>query len=242
MKLPASATRLRQSCCAGFQPANRPKTWCLGFVRRPRRVRGGSPARKPAKQQAGKPALPTLSLAVAATQQPRTPASLTVWKVGALAGKSASVPCFAPAGRRLACWLAVAVAFTVNLAAGETNGPVAPGASLPDMGVSVVRVLGALLLVLALFWCGVWAFKNWQRLIRCPGQPKRLNILEVRSLGARHALYVVGYSQQRFLISASPSGVSLLSHLPSDEEAPAQTVAPPPAFTDALLRMLGRKS
>ncbi len=145
------------------------------------------------------------------------------------------------AGFRLACCLAVAVAVNLNLAAAETNAPLSSGSSLPDMGVSVVRVLGALLLVLALFWCGVWAFKNWQRLVRCPGQPKRLSILEVRSLGARHALYVVGYSQQRFLISASPSGVSLLSHLPTDEEAPVQTVAPPPAFTDSLLRMLGRK-
>ena len=35
---------------------------------------------------------------------------------------------------------------------------------LPDAGLSFVRVLGALVLVIGLFLGGVWFFKNWQRL------------------------------------------------------------------------------
>jgi flagellar biogenesis protein FliO len=66
--------------------------------------------------------------------------------------------------------------------------------------------------------------------------------LEVRSLGARHALYVIGYAQQRFLIAASPTGVTLLSHLPTAENTAAETLIPPPSFTDSLLRVLGRKA
>src|SRR6478735_6702127 len=39
--------------------------------------------------------------------------------------------------------------------------PVSP--ALPEASFSVIRVFGALMLVLGLFLGGVWLFKNWQR-------------------------------------------------------------------------------
>ena len=114
--------------------------------------------------------------------------------------------------------------------------------SLPDAGASVLRVFGALLLVLALFFAGVWLFKNWQRFAaRQNGTTPKLNVLEVKPLGNRHALYVVGYDRQRMLVASSPAGMTLLSQLPqASEEDPGATVARP-AFTDVLQRALGRK-
>jgi flagellar biogenesis protein FliO len=106
--------------------------------------------------------------------------------------------------------------------------------SIPNVGVSLLRVLGALALVVAIFLGGVWLFRNWQRLsIRRGGAPK-LNVLEVRSLGGRHALYVVGYEHERFLLAASPAGVQLVSHLPPGDDAPPGTAAPQPSFAQAL--------
>ena len=95
--------------------------------------------------------------------------------------------------------------------------------SLPDVGPSVLRVLGALALVIGIFLGGVWLFRNWQRLALQRGHAPKLNIIETRPLGGRQALYVVGYEQGRFLVASSPSGVSLLSHLPdaAADEAPA---------------------
>jgi flagellar biogenesis protein FliO len=90
--------------------------------------------------------------------------------------------------------------------------------SLPDAGVSFIRVIGALALVIGLFLGGVWFFKNWQRLAVQRGRAPKLNILETRSLGGRQAIFVVGYNQERFLISSSPTGVNLLSHLPTVTE------------------------
>jgi flagellar biogenesis protein FliO len=86
---------------------------------------------------------------------------------------------------------------------------------LPDASFSVIRVFGALVLVLALFLAGVWLFRNWQRLALRRGQPSQLQILEVKALGGKHALYVVGYQQQRLLLASSPAGVALVSHLPA---------------------------
>lgn len=124
-----------------------------------------------------------------------------------------------------------------------TNATALP-TPLPDAGASLIRVFGALALVVALFLGGVWLFRNWQRLTLRRGAAPRLNVLEVRSLGGRHALYVVGYEQERFLLASSPSGVNLLSHLPTAEdiESTNETEPASPSFTEALTHVLrGRR-
>jgi len=123
-----------------------------------------------------------------------------------------------------------------------TNAPAISNA-LPDMGASLLRVVGALGVVLAIFLAGVWLFKNWQRLALRRGAAPKLNVLEVRSLGQRQALYVVGYEQQRLLIASSSAGVTLLSHLPAGEQAPAAAAAAPKmTFVEAFQQVLARKS
>ena len=93
-------------------------------------------------------------------------------------------------------WAGLAL-FPFTSAAEPANpAPLTP--PLPDVGLSLVRVFGALALVLAIFLGGVWLFRNWQRLVIQGGRAPRLNVLEVRSLGGRHVLYVVGYQQSIF--------------------------------------------
>jgi flagellar biogenesis protein FliO len=111
---------------------------------------------------------------------------------------------------------------------------------LPDVGVSLVRVFGALVVVIGIFLAGVWLFKNWQRLTLRKGASPKLNVLEVRSLGQRQAIYVVGYEQQRMLLASSSAGVTLLSHLPSAEAEP-QVEAPKMSFAEAFQQVLARK-
>lgn len=127
-----------------------------------------------------------------------------------------------------------------------TNAPVAaPTTGLPDAGGSILRVFGSLIFVIALFLGGVWFFRNWKQLaIRKSGIAPKLNIFEVKSLGQRQAIYVVGYQQQRMLLGSSPAGITLLSHLPPADEA--EISAPGPvskmSFMDALQQVLSRKS
>ena len=136
------------------------------------------------------------------------------------------------------CLLPAAFAQTTNsVAAVPLAAP-----SLPDVGPSVLRVLGALALVIGIFLGGVWLFRNWQRLALQRGHRPQLNIIETRPLGGRQALYVVGYEQGRFLIASSPSGVSLLSHLPDAAagEMPAKEKNSP-SFPQALAQLLKGK-
>src|ERR1700678_1180991 len=138
-------------------------------------------------------------------------------------------------------WLAFFFALSAGAQTNSTAPLVAP--LLPDAGVSFLRVIGALALVIGIFLGGVWLLKNWQRLTVQRGRAPKLSVLETRSLGGRHAIYVVGYEQERFLISSSPGGVNLLSHLPAattEAETPA-SAGTPPTFTQALSQVLKSK-
>jgi flagellar biogenesis protein FliO len=130
-----------------------------------------------------------------------------------------------------------------NLFAQTTNAPITAPA-FPEAGVSLLRVTGALALVLGLFLGGAWFFKNWQRLALQRGSQPKLNILETRSLGARQAVFVVAYERQRFLVATSPAGVNLLSHLPEAETSETDSAEKPSApvsFGQALAQVLKRK-
>lgn len=113
---------------------------------------------------------------------------------------------------------------------------------LPDTGTSILRVFGSLAVVVGLFLGGVWCFKNWQRLVAGKGRNPRLQILEVKPLGGRHALYLVAYEHQRLLIASSPGGVNLITHLPESDEVPVETVPAPAGFAQVLQRVAGSHS
>ena len=157
--------------------------------------------------------------------------------------------------RKCAPWLIIAITLTVSAASAQvtnatfaaaTNAP-APQLELPSLpaaGPSILRVMGALALVLGIFFGGVWLYRNWQRLTIQRGRAPKLNVLETRPLGGKHALYVIGYEQERFLLSASPTGVSLITHLPTapqDSPETTDTTQAPPSFAQALTKVLKGK-
>jgi len=132
-----------------------------------------------------------------------------------------------------------AFAETTNSAAAS---PMASALSTPDIGVSVLRVTGALALVIGIFLAGVWLFRNWQRLAVRRGRAPKLNVLEMRSLGGRQTIYVVGYEQERFLLASSPVGVNFLTHLPAAAGEPETEEAKPAvSFSNALAQVLKGK-
>jgi flagellar biogenesis protein FliO len=133
-----------------------------------------------------------------------------------------------------------AFAETTNSA---TTSSITPALSTPDIGISLLRVMGALALVLGVFLAGVWLFRNWQRLAVRRGRAPKLNVLEIRSLGGRQSIYVVGYEQERFLLASSPAGVNFLTHLPGagNEETSAPEAKPQMPFSQALAQVLKGK-
>lgn len=139
--------------------------------------------------------------------------------------------------KMLAFITSLALSFAARAADATSPVPVAP---LPEYGSSVLRVLGGLVFVLALFLGGVWLVRNWQRAATQRGAAPKLNLLEVKSIGQRNTLYVVGYEQQRVLLASSATGVTLISHLPNASAGEIVNPAPP-SFAEALQQVLGRK-
>jgi flagellar biogenesis protein FliO len=134
------------------------------------------------------------------------------------------------------------VGLNANTVASNTN---AVSLNLPtsDIAGPLLRVFGALAIVIAVFLGGVWLFRNWQRFTIHRGHAPKLNVVESRSLGGRHAIYVVGYENERFLISSSPTGINMLTHLRSADETPVsptpdRPAAPQSTFAQTLAQML----
>jgi flagellar biogenesis protein FliO len=151
---------------------------------------------------------------------------------------------------RHTAWFAVALAPIPALAdttnsINSTNSAVVPitFTNLPDAGLSLFRVTGAFALVIGIFLAGVWVYRNWQRFLGPRGCAPKLSVLESRSLGGKHALHVIAFEQQRFLLSSSPTGVSLVSHLTpatESETAPAP-LSPKLSFAESLAHVLKGK-
>jgi flagellar biogenesis protein FliO len=144
---------------------------------------------------------------------------------------------------RTKAWLTVLffAALDVSAESLDSSHSSAFPSGLPNAGASIFRVCGAFVLVVALFLGGVWLFRNWQRLAVQNSGGAKLNLIEVKSLGQRQAIYVVGYQQQRMLLASSPAGVTLLSHLPSageGEQTPSSTNL---NFADALNHVLNQR-
>jgi flagellar biogenesis protein FliO len=86
----------------------------------------------------------------------------------------------------------------------------------------VFRIFGALLVVLALLLGGAWWFRKSRLFGLVPASQSNLKIIETKSLGSRHAMHVVAYGEQRFLISDSPVGTSFLTQLEDPGEEPVE--------------------
>lgn len=139
----------------------------------------------------------------------------------------------------LACLLpfvatAAALAADIQPSVESLNAPPGPGGSF-------LRMLGALIFVIALFLFGVWFFQNHTRFLSKSGKTARLQILEGRALGNRQAVYVVGYDRQRWLVGATPTTISLIGTLPEASEDSAPVTPAPPHFMSVLQQVFNRK-
>ena len=132
---------------------------------------------------------------------------------------------------------------------GQTEELIQPQSALPsgnDMLVNWVKMMGAFVAVLALFFLGVLLFRKYGNFL----QPRRgegmLQILETKALNQRNMLYVVECLGDRFLVASGQQGTpSLLpihgSMEVSDTEADKEPATLKPDFAGVIAKALGHK-
>ena len=111
----------------------------------------------------------------------------------------------------------------------------------------MIRIVGALMIVMAILLGGAWWFRKSRLFGLMPAQSSHLNVIETRSLGSRHALHVVEYGSKRFLIADSPAGTNFLTDLEKLEEEATEELdeaaekISPGSFAGKLKTLLERK-
>ena len=111
----------------------------------------------------------------------------------------------------------------------------------------MIRIVGALMIVMAILLGGAWWFRKSRLFGLVPSQSSHLNVIETRSLGSRHALHVVEYGSKRFLIADSPAGTNFLTDLEKLEEEATEELDEaaekfsPGSFAGKLKTLLERK-
>ena len=111
----------------------------------------------------------------------------------------------------------------------------------------MIRIVGALMIVMAILLGGAWWFRKSRLFGLVPSQSSHLNVIETRSLGSRHALHVVEYGSKRFLIADSPAGTNFLTDLEklegeaTEELDEAAEKISPGSFAGKLKTLLERK-
>lgn len=111
----------------------------------------------------------------------------------------------------------------------------------------MIRIVGALMIVMAILLGGAWWFRKSRLFGLVPAQSSHLNVIETRSLGSRHALHVVEYGSKRFLIADSPAGTNFLTDLEKLEEEATEELEEaaekisPGSFAGKLKTLLERK-
>ena len=111
----------------------------------------------------------------------------------------------------------------------------------------MIRIVGALMIVMAILLGGAWWFRKSRLFGLVPAQSSHLNVIETRSLGSRHALHVVEYGSKRFLIADSPAGTNFLTDLEKMEEEATEELdeaaekISPGSFAGKLKTLLERK-
>ena len=111
----------------------------------------------------------------------------------------------------------------------------------------MIRIVGALMIVMAILLGGAWWFRKSRLFGLVPAQSSHLSVIETRSLGSRHALHVVEYGSKRFLIADSPAGTNYLTDLEKLEEDTTEELDEtaekfsPGSFAGKLKTLLERK-
>lgn len=131
------------------------------------------------------------------------------------------------------------ILLTFNVNAQNNIGAGTYSQNVPDVGGAALRLFGALIFVIGLFLIGAYFFKNWKGFVVKEGRKSQLKIIEVKHIGNRQALFVIGHNKKRMLVGVTQTNINLICQLPDEDEDIKDEERPP--FVSILNKITGAK-
>ena len=102
-------------------------------------------------------------------------------------------------------------------------------------GTEIFRLLGSFLIVIALMAGLLWALRRLQAKMAVQNSGRKLQVLEILSVGTRQKIALVRVGDQEVLIGISPTQISALTgEMASTSSLAIPTPANPAKTTEAL--------
>jgi len=108
-----------------------------------------------------------------------------------------------------------------------------PDPTLPsgnDLMVSWLRMMGAFIIVLAIFFGGVTLFKKYGNILQHTSKQGLLQVLEVKRLDQKNALHLIVCQGEHFLVTSGQGGAPGILRL--NTRATHDSIAPDNTSTD----------
>ena len=122
------------------------------------------------------------------------------------------------------------------IVAAQTNAPpsLSPQPVASNLTEEWIRMLGALCLVLAVFFIIIALMKNGRRFLPMQKGKQLIQVVDFKPLAHRQCLYVIQCDTEQFLVGAGPNGVSLVSALQTQDTVSTATTATTSSFESSL--------
>lgn len=106
------------------------------------------------------------------------------------------------------------LSFVCSAEFSNTNQQIIQSNALPNPWVSLLRVLGATILVVGLLFLFAWIIKRWNKFSFITGKVQKLRLIESCCVGKNCFVSVVTYQNHKMILGITPSSISLLLQLP----------------------------
>jgi flagellar biosynthetic protein FliO len=94
-----------------------------------------------------------------------------------------------------------------------------------NFGIEAAKMIGNLILVLAILFIGLYALKRWGSWMKRPGSDEWIQVLAQRPITPKHFIMVVKVQEKLLLLGVSPQGLHFLTGL-DDSDSPSSTGTP----------------
>ena len=111
-----------------------------------------------------------------------------------------------------------------------------------DMLAAWLRMFGALITVLGIFFIGVFMFRKYGGALQNKTSQGHLKVLEYRALNQKNSVYVIDYQGESFLVATSQQGSPVLAPIRGENKSEQTLNLQDDGFKDEIRKAMNEPS